>query len=97
MRPIPEVCSFSSTIARQRANASTTAASMPGFLSFYAPRITAGHHGGDVDRLVMAAASLDHVLHTVEASGVDGALPRLLADTFRRGVEAGHGGSSATA
>ncbi|MET9398648.1 NAD(P)-binding domain-containing protein [Kitasatospora sp. NPDC002965] len=76
--------------------AASTAASMPGFLSFYAPRITAGHHGGDVDRLVMAAASLDHVLHTVEASGVDGTLPRLLADTFRRGVEAGHGGSSAT-
>ncbi|WP_327675926.1 NAD(P)-dependent oxidoreductase [Kitasatospora sp. NBC_00458] len=76
--------------------ATSTAASMPGFLAFYAPRIAAGHHAGDVDRLTMGLASLEHVRHTVEASGVDGALPRLLADTFRRGVEAGHGGSSAT-
>ncbi|MFB7473273.1 NAD(P)-dependent oxidoreductase [Kitasatospora sp. NPDC056184] len=76
--------------------ATSTAASMPGFLAFYAPRIAAGHHEGDVDRLTMALASVEHVLHTVEASGVDGALPRALADTFRRGVEAGHGASSAT-
>ncbi|MFE6872003.1 NAD(P)-dependent oxidoreductase [Kitasatospora sp. NPDC057692] len=76
--------------------ATSTAASMPGFLAFYAPRIAAGHHEGDVDRLTMALASVEHVLHTVEASGVDGALPRAIADAFRRGVEAGHGASSAT-
>ncbi|MFE7193560.1 NAD(P)-dependent oxidoreductase [Kitasatospora sp. NPDC057541] len=76
--------------------ATSTAASMPGFLAFYAPRIAAGNHGGDVDRLTMALASVEHVRHTVEASGVDGALPRLIADTFRRGVEAGHGASSTT-
>ncbi|KOV19324.1 6-phosphogluconate dehydrogenase [Streptomyces sp. XY431] len=76
--------------------ATSTAASMPGFLAFYAPRIAAGNHEGDVDRLTMALASIEHVLHTVEASGVDGALPRLLADTFRAAVGAGYGGSSAT-
>ncbi|MFF2353602.1 NAD(P)-dependent oxidoreductase [Kitasatospora sp. NPDC058115] len=76
--------------------ATSTAASMPGFLAFYAPRIAAGNHEGDVDRLTMALASIEHVRHTVEASGVDGSLPRLIADTFRRGVEAGHGASSTT-
>ncbi|MEU6233306.1 NAD(P)-binding domain-containing protein [Kitasatospora sp. NPDC047058] len=76
--------------------ASSTAASMPGFLEFYAPRIAAGRHGGDVDRLAMGLASVEHVRHTVEASGVDGALPGLLAGYFRRGVAAGHGASSAT-
>ncbi|MER7704446.1 NAD(P)-binding domain-containing protein [Kitasatospora sp. NPDC097605] len=76
--------------------AESTAASMPGFLAFYAPRIAAGNHEGDVDRLTMGLASIEHVLNTVEASGVDGGLPRVLADTFRRGVEAGHGGASAT-
>ncbi|MFF8774968.1 NAD(P)-dependent oxidoreductase [Kitasatospora sp. NPDC015120] len=76
--------------------ATSTAASMPGFLAFYAPRIAAGHHEGDVDRLTMGLASVEHVLHTVESSGVDGALPRALADLFRRGVAAGYGASSAT-
>ncbi|MER5355229.1 NAD(P)-binding domain-containing protein [Kitasatospora sp. NPDC002551] len=77
-------------------HAAATAASLPGFLAFYAPRIAAGNHEGDVDRLAMGLASVEHVLHTVEASGVDGALPRMLADTFRRGVEAGYGASSAS-
>ncbi|MFB6890958.1 NAD(P)-dependent oxidoreductase [Kitasatospora sp. NPDC056327] len=76
--------------------ATSTAASLPGFLAFYAPRIAAGNHEGDVDRLAMGLASVEHVLHTVEASGVDGALPRALADVFRRGVGAGGGASSVT-
>ncbi|MGW4891700.1 NAD(P)-dependent oxidoreductase [Kitasatospora sp. NPDC004240] len=76
--------------------ASSTAASLPGFLAFYAPRIAAGHHEGDVDRLAMGLASVEHVLHTAEASGVDGALPALLVDIFRKGVEAGRGGDSVT-
>ncbi|MGW6914945.1 NAD(P)-dependent oxidoreductase [Kitasatospora sp. NPDC054939] len=76
--------------------AASSAAALPGFMGFYAPRIVAGHHEGDVDRLAMGLASVDHVLHTVESSGVDGALPSLLVDTFRRGVEAGHGPDSLT-
>ncbi|GAB7186205.1 NAD(P)-binding domain-containing protein [Kitasatospora sp. Ki12] len=76
---------------------SSTAASLPGFQAFYAPRIAAGDHRGDVDRLAMGLASIEHVRHTAEASGVDGALPALLAETFRRGVEAGNGAASLTA
>ncbi|MFI9320627.1 NAD(P)-dependent oxidoreductase [Kitasatospora aureofaciens] len=76
---------------------SSTAASMPGFQAFYAPRITAGNHAGDVDRLAMALASIEHVRHTAEASGVDDALPAVLAEAFRRGVESGRGAASLTA
>ncbi|MFC9088295.1 NAD(P)-dependent oxidoreductase [Nocardiopsis dassonvillei] len=66
------------------------------FLEFYAPRVDADEHGGDVDRLTMAAASMEHVLHTVEASGVDGSLPAAVLDVMRRGVAAGRGGDSLT-
>ncbi|MFE5581965.1 NAD(P)-dependent oxidoreductase [Kitasatospora sp. NPDC056531] len=75
---------------------SSTAASLPGFQAFYAPRIAAGDHRGDVDRLAMGLASVEHVRQTAEASGVDGALPALLAEAFRRGVEAGDGAASVT-
>ncbi|MFI6845835.1 hypothetical protein ACIBJD_14470 [Kitasatospora sp. NPDC050467] len=44
----------------------------------------------------MGLASIEHVRDTVEASGVDGTLPGLLADVFRSGVAAGHGASSTT-
>ncbi|MEU7001937.1 NAD(P)-binding domain-containing protein [Nonomuraea sp. NPDC046570] len=66
------------------------------FLEFYAPRIDAGNHQGDVDRLTMGVASLEHVLHTVQASGVDDSLPATVLDIFRRGVAAGHGHDSLT-
>ncbi|MFI2611843.1 NAD(P)-dependent oxidoreductase [Kitasatospora sp. NPDC018619] len=75
---------------------SSTAAAMPGFQAFYAPRITAGDHRGDVDRLAMALASVEHVRHTAEDSGVDGALPAVLAQALRRGVAAGDGAASLT-
>lgn len=66
------------------------------FLEFYAPRITAGNHEGDVDRVSMGAASIEHVLRTTEAAGVDGSLPAAVLEIFRRGVAAGHGQSSLT-
>jgi 3-hydroxyisobutyrate dehydrogenase-like beta-hydroxyacid dehydrogenase len=66
------------------------------FLEFYAPRIAAGNHEGDVDRISMGVASLEHVLHTTQASGVDGSLPAAVLKTFRRGVAAGHGQNSLT-
>ncbi|SEH03207.1 3-hydroxyisobutyrate dehydrogenase [Nonomuraea solani] len=66
------------------------------FLEFYAPRIAAGDHRGDVDRLAMGVASLEHVVHTARASGVDPALPAAVLDVFRRGVAAGHGQDSLT-
>ncbi|MFC3997650.1 NAD(P)-dependent oxidoreductase [Nocardiopsis sediminis] len=70
---------------------STTAASIPGFLEFYAPRIDAGDHGGDVDRLAMGTASVDHVVHTARDAGVDASLPEAVLAVFRRGME--HGGA----
>ncbi|MEU6721375.1 NAD(P)-binding domain-containing protein [Nonomuraea sp. NPDC046802] len=66
------------------------------FLEFYAPRIDAGDDRGDVDNLGMAVASVEHVLHTAQASGVDGSLPVAVLDLFRRGVAAGHGTESLT-
>ncbi|MYR32721.1 NAD(P)-binding domain-containing protein [Nocardiopsis alba] len=66
------------------------------FLRFYAARIDAGEHGGDVDTLTMGRASLEHVLHTGESSGVDGLLTRALIDLVGRGIAEGHGGDSLT-
>jgi 3-hydroxyisobutyrate dehydrogenase-like beta-hydroxyacid dehydrogenase len=66
------------------------------FLDFYTDRIDAGAHPGDVDRLAMGVASVEHVLHTAEESGVDPGLPAAVLDVFRRGVTAGHGGDSFT-
>ncbi|WP_106397850.1 NAD(P)-dependent oxidoreductase [Actinocorallia populi] len=66
------------------------------FLEFYAPRIDADHHAGDVDTLAMGAASLEHVLHTAQASGVDGSVPAAILELFRRGTAAGHGQDSLT-
>ncbi|WP_058046413.1 NAD(P)-dependent oxidoreductase [Streptomyces roseifaciens] len=76
--------------------AQSTMASIPGFLAFYAPRIDAGRHDGDVDKLAMGVASIDHVVHTAEGSGVDAALPAAVREVFRRGVERGHGDDSFT-
>ncbi|MGW7078836.1 NAD(P)-dependent oxidoreductase [Streptomyces sp. NPDC054866] len=70
--------------------ASQNMTGMPEFLSFYAPRIDAGNHEGDVDRLAMGLASMEHVVDTHTDSGVDAALPSAVADLFRRGMEAGH-------
>ncbi|WP_316520321.1 NAD(P)-dependent oxidoreductase [Kitasatospora brasiliensis] len=80
-----------------RPHAVSTAALMPWMIEFYAPRITAGDHRGDVDRLTMGLAGIEHVRHTAEASGVDGELPALLAQVLRRAVEAGHGEDSLSA
>ncbi|MEU7278782.1 NAD(P)-binding domain-containing protein [Streptomyces sp. NPDC045431] len=66
------------------------------FVEFYAPRVDAGDHRGDVDRLAMGVASAEHVLHTALDAGVDGALPAAVLDVFRRGVAAGHGADSAS-
>jgi 3-hydroxyisobutyrate dehydrogenase-like beta-hydroxyacid dehydrogenase len=75
-------------------DATDTANSLPGFFAFYAERIDAGNHIGDVDRLAMCMASVDHVLHTNADAGVDTALPAAVADLVRRGMEAGHAADS---
>ncbi|WP_308112853.1 NAD(P)-binding domain-containing protein [Streptomyces sp. DH12] len=66
------------------------------FVEFYTPRVDAGDHGGDVDRLAMGLASAEHVLHTAADAGVDTALPAAVADLFRRGVDAGRGADSSS-
>lgn len=71
-----------------------TASSLPGFFSFYAERIEAGKHSGDVDRLAMGMASVEHVLHTNADSGVDVTLPAAVASVFRKGMDAGHAADS---
>ncbi|GAA4003073.1 NAD(P)-binding domain-containing protein [Streptomyces marokkonensis] len=71
-----------------------TANSLPGFFSFYSERIDAGQHMGDVDRLAMGMASVEHVLHTNADAGVDTVLPAAVADLFRRGMDAGHAADS---
>ncbi|WP_184574009.1 NAD(P)-dependent oxidoreductase [Streptomyces zagrosensis] len=75
---------------------SATLASVPDFLAFYAPRIAEGHHPGDVDRLAMGVASIDHVVHTATDAGVDATLPAAVLEVFRRGIAAGHADDSFT-
>ncbi|MFD5158741.1 NAD(P)-dependent oxidoreductase [Streptomyces hawaiiensis] len=75
-------------------HATETMTGMPGFLSFYSERIDAGEHSGDVDRLAMGMASVEHVLHTNADAGVDTALPAAVDALFRRGMDAGHAADS---
>ncbi|MFF8832213.1 NAD(P)-dependent oxidoreductase [Streptomyces sp. NPDC015131] len=74
----------------------TGALDLSQFLDFYSPRVDAGDHTGDVDRLAMGAASVAHVLHTNADAGVDTTLPAALLEIFERGVAAGHGGDSSS-
>ncbi|MET4925158.1 NAD(P)-binding domain-containing protein [Streptomyces sp. PSRA5] len=75
---------------------SATVSSMPHFFGFYTPRIEAGEHPGDVDRLSMGVASVDHVVRTSKDAGVDAALPEAVLSIFRRGIAAGHADDSFT-
>ncbi|MER5301071.1 NAD(P)-dependent oxidoreductase [Streptomyces lasiicapitis] len=69
-------------------------AGMGQFIDFYASRIDAGDHSGDVDRLSMGVASMEHVVHTNADAGVDTAFPQAVLDAFRRGADAGFGADS---
>lgn len=93
------------TLALARANGITAKELLPYaklalnveyFLDFYTDRIDAGEHPGDVDRLAMAVASVEHVGHTARDSAVDPALPDAVLEIFRRGQAAGRGNDSFT-
>ena len=73
-----------------------TAASLPYFFRFYTPRLAAGNIEGDAERLSMGVASMEHVIDTARAAGVDPALPGAVLDAFRRAADAGHGADSFT-
>ncbi|WP_432085762.1 NAD(P)-dependent oxidoreductase [Streptomyces sp. bgisy095] len=74
-----------------------TANSLPGFFSFYAERIDAGRHTGDVDRLAMGMASAEHVLHTSADAQVSTTLPAAVVELFRRGMDTGRATDSFSA
>lgn len=71
-------------------HANDTMTAMPGFLGFYTDRIDAGNHEGDVDRLAMGLASVEHVKHTLADAGVDTSFQDAVVELFRRGMAAGH-------
>lgn len=77
-------------------SASSVLSGMPDFLAFYTPRIDAGEHPGDIDRLAMGVASVDHVLETARDAGVDTSLPQTVLEIFRRGAAAGRADDSVT-
>ncbi|WP_432129109.1 NAD(P)-dependent oxidoreductase [Streptomyces sp. bgisy082] len=74
-----------------------TANSLPDFFSFYAERIDAGRHTGDVDRLAMGMASAEHVLHTSADAQVSTTLPAAVVELFRRGMDTGRATDSFSA
>ncbi|MEW1901669.1 NAD(P)-binding domain-containing protein [Streptomyces sp. NPDC086147] len=74
-----------------------TANSLPDFFSFYAERIDAGRHTGDVDRLAMGMASAEHVLHTSADAEVSTTLPAAVVELFRRGMDTGRAADSFSA
>ncbi|MFE7133033.1 NAD(P)-dependent oxidoreductase [Streptomyces sp. NPDC057638] len=75
-------------------HAVTTMSANREFFGFYADRIDAGNHAGDVDRLAMGTASAEHVLHTMEDSGVDTTLPKAVLELFERGMASGRAAES---
>ncbi len=77
--------------------ATETMTGVPGFLSFYAERIDAGEHGGDMDRLSMGMASVRTRSAHRRRRGVGVALPGAVAALLRRGMDAGQAADSAPA
>ncbi|MTE21450.1 NAD(P)-dependent oxidoreductase [Streptomyces sp. TRM43335] len=75
-------------------HANDTMLAMPHFLGFYAERVDAGNHEGDVDRLAMGLASVEHVMHTIGDAGVDTSFQAAVVDLFRRAMDAGHAADS---
>lgn len=76
--------------------AAYTADTLRGFYEGSAPLIDADDHAGTHERLAMCAASVEHVLHTAAASGVDTGILAAHADLYRRGVAAGFGADSSS-
>jgi len=84
------------TAEQIRPYAIETMKSIPMFIDFYTPRIDAGEHPGDVDRLAMGVASVDHILHTTKDAGIDASLPAAVLEVFKRGMAKGQADNSFT-
>lgn len=69
---------------------------LPKLLEFYTPRIDTGMYHGDVEKLAMGLASIEHVVHTSNEAGVDTSLPVVVLDVFKRGIMSGHADDSFT-
>jgi 3-hydroxyisobutyrate dehydrogenase-like beta-hydroxyacid dehydrogenase len=76
--------------------AASTLTALQELFGFYTPRIDAGQHPGDVERLAMGLANADHVLRTSEEAGVDITLPAAVREIFRRGIAHGRADDSVT-
>ncbi|MGK5530450.1 NAD(P)-dependent oxidoreductase [Streptomyces sp. URMC 129] len=64
---------------------------LPDMIDQVAGEVAAGHFPGDAATLTSVAATLDHILSTIRANGLDnGVLGAVLAEV-RRAIEAGHG------
>ncbi|MEV6423905.1 NAD(P)-binding domain-containing protein [Streptomyces sp. NPDC051662] len=91
--------SYYQTLALGRANgvsakellpyATMMTSMMPHFLELYAEHVDSATYPGDVDRLAMGAASVDHVLHTHRDAGVSTVLPAAVAEIFHAGMAEG--------
>lgn len=98
--------SYLHALAVARANGITAAqvlpfisdilSSLPKLLEFYTQRIDAGKHHGDVEKLSMSLASVEHVVRTSEDAGIDSSLPAAVLNIIKRGVADGHGNDSFT-
>ncbi|MFE5893992.1 NAD(P)-dependent oxidoreductase [Streptomyces sp. NPDC056462] len=77
-------------------SAASVLSGMPDFLAFYTPRIDSREYPGDIERLAMGVASVDHVLQTARDAGIDTSLPSAVLEIFRRGTAVGHADGSAT-
>jgi 3-hydroxyisobutyrate dehydrogenase-like beta-hydroxyacid dehydrogenase len=84
------------TAEQLKPHAISTMASLPQFIEFYTPRIDAGEYPGDVDRLAMGVASVEHIVHTTHDAGIDASLPEAVLEIFKRGMANGREGDSFT-
>ena len=69
---------------------------IPELIDVVAEHVTADDYPGDASTIDSAAASMDHVLHTIRTNGLDnGVLAAARADV-QRAIDAGHGSAGIT-
>lgn len=69
---------------------------LPDLIDVVAEHLTADHYPGDESTLVSAAASMDHVLHTIQANDLDNGVLSSARAVVQRAIDAGHGEASFT-